>query len=605
MDPPKNNVNETDHLARKQLGVDINIPDNIPQAIGGFVGGILGPVLGEVSIEAFNDYHHTLRFEAKNKWQKLPQQFVKAAQPVFTGKYNLKLTNIYFAENIGSIRNARAVTIENEIYFKHDIDWFGDDYKSDIELLLHELVHSVQYSKYKSRTEFYKKYLKQAIDHGIQQMAGSTNNWNQTAIHRAMDLEEEADDFASDHWEEVAERYKNIMDMELVVLSVQQFQDAVDDHHQDIKQQLESIKPQLDEFENRVKMHQLKEELILFDNKIQLHQLKKLKELDDIYHEYQKLPLVQSGVLKKVTVPVNSGMGGKIRTVTIGSDGVVNTGSGGTGGGDPSSSSVRTVPLIKSIPKSLNLPLKNVPRRNKFGAPRRRLTANDRNIDRSIKEPVMQQIVREPNTWQCFFDGQRQMEQKQETKEEEAKTNINEENKGGKLDAIKKANKARKKAEIVYDNASQTVELASSSPGNCKPQELQMEIKVASNETDITVEEVEATETGSIAVEQVMMTDADYWSKTMQCCGKFTFGICQRYIHLPYLTSWVATHILVYQAYHVTIYNDLQELEKIMEETCGCDDPDVTVYTCDTFFNPTYVFLSMFCCGKYVFNVNC
>jgi hypothetical protein len=104
----------------------------------GYLTTLPTSILVDVCSAPVQQYEQGLQQQV-NQWKELSNEFILASQHF----YSVDLTTIKIAENI-STSNGAAQTFGNKIYFPRAInltDW------NDIWLMLHELEHTVQYSR--------------------------------------------------------------------------------------------------------------------------------------------------------------------------------------------------------------------------------------------------------------------------------------------------------------------------------------------------------------------------------------------------------------------------------------------------------------------------
>jgi hypothetical protein len=126
---------------------------------------------------AIVSYMNFLYRQADGRWQHLPPEFIHDFQPNYP---EINLQNITYATNINTIHGMN-MTILNNIYFRADLDFSS---RSDRQLVLHELQHSVQYARKGSLEAFLTEYAGQAA---VEVMTGKGFN-----IHDSIQLESDA-----------------------------------------------------------------------------------------------------------------------------------------------------------------------------------------------------------------------------------------------------------------------------------------------------------------------------------------------------------------------------------------------------------------------------
>ncbi len=126
--------------------------------------------------QLFKVYIDYLERQASSK-KRLPDDFIQVVAKYYR---SIDLHNVRYAENINTI-HGQAITIENTIYFTEKID-FKDP--SDLNWMLHELEHVVQYNKV-GLCAFLERYICQAAVR-----IATDGSFN---VHDSVGIEKEAD----------------------------------------------------------------------------------------------------------------------------------------------------------------------------------------------------------------------------------------------------------------------------------------------------------------------------------------------------------------------------------------------------------------------------
>lgn len=173
-----------EHIARIPKDIE-NIPrswGNCARAPGHCVRETIEELPARSARPVLNRYKAHLFDQARSRWQRLPESFVQAAQRF----YAVDLRRVRFATGIDTV-HGQAITWGNEIFFpQHRLDLSGS--RSDVELMLHELEHVVQYNR-RGVDRFLSEYALKAVGKLIQR--GSFN------VHDHIDIERAADRKAS------------------------------------------------------------------------------------------------------------------------------------------------------------------------------------------------------------------------------------------------------------------------------------------------------------------------------------------------------------------------------------------------------------------------
>jgi hypothetical protein len=126
-------------------------------------------------------YIRSLTSQARGRWQGLPDWMrtdaMKRRYP------HVDLDKVIYAQGIGRIINASALTYGHEIFIKRRIDLERND--DDVWLMLHELEHAQQYAKRGSKNQFQCEYWLKAVGKGIEH--GTLD------VHGRIDMEKAAD----------------------------------------------------------------------------------------------------------------------------------------------------------------------------------------------------------------------------------------------------------------------------------------------------------------------------------------------------------------------------------------------------------------------------
>lgn len=122
-------------------------------------------------------YKQDLYNQASGRWKSLPRDFVEAAQDHYP---EIALNSIRYATDINTW-HGQALTWHYHIFFPRDINL--DTYQ-DVEWMLHEIEHVVQYERRGGEREFLGEYVLKTVGKVIQQ-----GNFN---VHDYVDIEEAA-----------------------------------------------------------------------------------------------------------------------------------------------------------------------------------------------------------------------------------------------------------------------------------------------------------------------------------------------------------------------------------------------------------------------------
>ncbi|KLN62208.1 hypothetical protein WH96_01395 [Kiloniella spongiae] len=120
-----------------------------------------GKLFNEACAAPISAYASQLRRRANGHWRKLPDFFAYSMQKHFPEQ---NLRTVRYAEGIRT-SNGSAQTFTNEIYFPRRIDLRN---KRDLEWMLHELEHVVQYSTRGSQASLLCEYQFKSIGEGFQ-----------------------------------------------------------------------------------------------------------------------------------------------------------------------------------------------------------------------------------------------------------------------------------------------------------------------------------------------------------------------------------------------------------------------------------------------------
>ena len=147
-------------------------------------GNILGHIGYNNVRPIFDSYRIHLNNQANGRWQPLPESFVSAAQSIYTG---VNLKSVRYSTNINTL-HGQAITIENSIFFPRNIDFSNYD---DVEWMIHELEHVLQYQRKGGLENFIPEYLVKGLGKIIQKRSFN--------IHDFIDIERAAIEKARVH----------------------------------------------------------------------------------------------------------------------------------------------------------------------------------------------------------------------------------------------------------------------------------------------------------------------------------------------------------------------------------------------------------------------
>ncbi|WP_425906278.1 eCIS core domain-containing protein [Nitrobacter sp. TKz-YC02] len=121
-----------------------------------------------------DNYFGYLQTQAKHRWRSIPKEIIQSVSHHYTP---INMEHIRFATGINTV-HGQAITVGNDIFFPGDIDL---DTKEGVELLFHEVEHSVQYAKRGGVRPFIAEY--------VAKSAGKILQKRSVNIHDAIDFE--------------------------------------------------------------------------------------------------------------------------------------------------------------------------------------------------------------------------------------------------------------------------------------------------------------------------------------------------------------------------------------------------------------------------------